>query len=62
MFVARFGVADPAWRKPFNMVLYDEDLKAVVDMPVVRLVGPVQPDSGVVDFGDIDRRPGTLGL
>src|SRR5690606_18631076 len=75
VFVAGFGVADDAGGEAFDVFLAvaavvhvdravedGEDLGAVVDVPDVRLVGPVQPHGGGVDLGDGGGAPGEIDL
>jgi len=38
-----------------------EHLAAVVDMPVVRLIGPMQPDGHTINLGQVQRTPGIVG-
>lgn len=42
-------------------VEHGEDLLAVVDVPAVRLVGPVQPRRDAVHLRDVQRTPGAIG-
>ena len=74
VFVADLGVAHTAGREPLNLFLSGvsvvhvncaiedhENLRSIVDVPVVGLVGPMQPDSRVLDLGDVQGTPRTVG-
>lgn len=70
MLVAGGGVADAAGRESLDMLLAlltvvhvhgsvqdDEDLGALVYVPDVGLVRPVQAHGGIVDLGDVEGAP-----
>ncbi len=74
VLVAGFGVADTTGGESFEVLAPvaavvqvdragedDEHLGAVVDMPEVRLVGPVQPDRCVVDVNEVEGSPRAFG-
>lgn len=73
MFVADLGMADAAGGESLDALLAvlavvhvdravedDEDLRTVVDVPDVGLVGPVQPDGRLVDLRDVERPPRSI--
>ncbi len=74
VFVAGFGVADATRGESLDVlasgiavvhvdgtVQDGENLGAVVGVPGVGLVGPVQPHADAPDRGDVDSVPGPLG-
>jgi hypothetical protein len=73
MLVADLGKANPTGFEPSDGLLpilsmvhlhrtveYNEDFRAIVDMPNVWFIRPMEPDRGVVDRGDFLRAPGVL--
>lgn len=70
MLVAGLGVANPPSGESLDVlpavvavvhvngaVEHDEHLRAVVHVPDVWLVGPVKPNRGAVDLGNVERPP-----
>lgn len=71
MFVAFQGMKDQSWPKMVDLhvartsnahvdvaVQHDEHLRTVVDVPVIGRVGPVQPNSCLLEVLDGQRLPG----
>src|ERR1019366_9738480 len=71
MFVTRLGGHDVARAEMLHplgdafaimhlhrAIEHDKDFAAVIDVPFVRLVGPMQAHAGTLDLGDIARVPG----
>ena len=70
VFVTVFGVKDVSFRQSvnalfaalagvhINLTIEDcEDFGPIVDMPKIRLIGPMEPDSHIVNSLDVQRFP-----
>ena len=55
-----FGPIQPIFH--FNRTIeYDENLRPIIDVPDIGLVGPMQPHCGAFNFREIARPPGAGG-